>query len=138
MANVAVLSEFSEVIVAISHLVTPGHRLIQRSYPFDARTLCSDEPAVLVVPLFRRQAAIGRPVKDFAREVAGAPILLALQPIADLAECPVILFGIGVTPQEVPTGLRYHTFLTFPEAIQELNPLVSSLVGPAPQHGADG
>ena len=115
----------------IDRLITPGHALCRLEKPIEAVTPPDQVPDVVVVPLFRLPHAHARPIDSFLDDVAGARLLVGLQAVMDGHPRPVILFGIGVTPDEVPDDIRYHAFLTFPQAIQELNPLISALIGPA-------
>ena len=131
MPKVAILSEYADVTVMIDRLITPGHTLCNLEGPLAPGTPHDEVPDVVVVPLFRLPHAHARPIESFVDDVAGARLLLDLHRAMDGHPRPVILFGIGVTPEEVPKGIPYYAFLTFPQAIQELNPLISGLVGPA-------
>jgi hypothetical protein len=133
MPRVAILSEYADVTVMIDHLLTPGHETCTLEHPLDTVTPVELVPDVVIVPLFRLPHAHARPIADFVHDVAGGRLLAELEVAMDGHQRPVIVFGIGVTADEVPVGVKYHTFLTFPQAIQELNPLISSLIGPSPQ-----
>lgn len=135
--RVAILSEYADVTVMIDHLLTPGHGVCTLEHPLDTVTPPDQVPDVVIVPLFRLPHVHARPVADFVHDVAGGKLLVDLERAMDGHQRPVIIFGIGVTPDEVPAGVKYHTFLTFPQAIQELNPLISSLIGPSPQDGRE-
>jgi hypothetical protein len=135
MPRVAILSEHADVTVMIDHLLTPGHETCTLEHPLDTVTPVELVPDVVIVPLFRKPQAHARPIEDFLQDVAGGRLLADLEEAMDGHQRPVIVFGIGVTADEVPAGVKYHTFLTFPQAIQEINPLISSLIGPSPQDG---
>jgi hypothetical protein len=133
--KVAILSDYADVTVMIAHLLTPGHETCTLEHPLDTVTPPDLVPDLVIVPLFRLPHVQARPIEDFVHDVAGGRLLTDLEHAMDGHQRPVIVFGIGVTPDEVPAGVKYHAFLTFPQAIQELNPLISSLIGPSPQDG---
>lgn len=132
-STVAVACDYPEVIVALIHLLTPGREIIAIERPEDIGSLKGAMPGAFIVPLFRQKEAIARPIGDFCQDVGGARLLKRLNQIPLAARPPVIVFAFGVHPEEVPAELGFSHFITFPQAIQELNPLVSALVGPAPQ-----
>lgn len=138
MQKVAILSEYADVTVMIDRLLTPGHRICTLEHAIDTMTPPDEIPDLIIIPLFRRPHAHARPIEDFVEDVAGGRLLVDLEKVMRGYERPVIVFGIGVIPDEVPKGVRYHAFLTFPQAIQELNPLISKLVGPSPQGEGSG
>ncbi|MFP5504020.1 MAG: hypothetical protein ACLGIN_16145 [Candidatus Sericytochromatia bacterium] len=134
MANVGVFNDYSEVVVAISHLITPGHRLALMTHPEATEKLALDAPLDAVIAVvFRAPDAYARPIVDFCRDVVGGELLYALETHPATACVPIIVFALGVRPEDIPADVRFHTFLTFPEAIQELNPLLSGLFGPNEQ-----
>jgi hypothetical protein len=92
-----------------------------------------EEPAVIVAVIFRHPEAFDRPIEDFDKDVSGGPLLRKLNSTDAFKNRPLFIFGIGVKAEDVPKEIQYHSYLTFPQAIQELSPLISSLVGPAPQ-----
>lgn len=134
MASVGIINDYSEVVVAISHLITPGHEVGRFTFPHDLDELASMErPAVIVAVIFRHPHAFDRPIEDFDQDVSGGPLLRKLSANPAFQGRPLIIFGIGVSSSDVPDEVHYHSYLTFPQAIQELSPLISALVGPAPQ-----
>jgi hypothetical protein len=135
MARVGILSDYADVTVLVDRLLTPGHELIHLEHPLRPTVPLDEVPDVLIVPVFRRPHAFDRPIKTFREDVAGGHLLEDIWKVMDGHQRPVIIFGIGVTHKDVPPHIRYHAFLTFPQAIQELNPLISALVGPAAKSG---
>lgn len=134
MASVGIINDFSEVVVAISNLITPGHTVGRFTFPNDLDELAKMEmPAVIVAVIFRHPHAFDRPIEDFDADVSGGPLIRQLSASPVFKDRPLIIFGIGVAASDVPDEVKYHSYLTFPQAIQELSPLISALVGPAPQ-----
>lgn len=135
MGSIGVVSDYAEAIVAVSRLLTPGHQLVPITYPFDLTSLKAHPTDAFVVPVFRKPTAIGRPIENFLTDLVGAEPLQVLSGLPEVLAHPILILGFGVLPSEIPKHIPYYAFLMFPEAIQELGPLLSGLVGPAPQHG---
>lgn len=133
MARIGVINDYPEVVVAISHLLTPGHDVNCLTFSDGVKAFEADVPGVVVVVIFRHPEAFDRPIQDFEDDVSGGALLRQLNHNPILSEVPLIIFGIGISAKDVPKDIKYHSYLTFPQAIQELNPLISSIVGPAPQ-----
>lgn len=133
MAMVGVINDFPEVVVAIARLLTPGHDVNCLTFSDGFDSLEANLPDVLVAILFRHPEAFDRPITDFECDVSGGALLRKLNESPALSRVPLILFGIGIDSCDVPEDLHYHSYLTFPQAIQELNPLISAIIGPAPQ-----
>lgn len=131
MARIGILSEHADVTVLIGRLLTPGHEALTMENPLTADTPPDCIPDLIVVPLFRKPEAVGRPIRSFEDDVVGAHLLRQTTAYMDGHPRPVIVFGIGVNHDEMPADVKHHTYLTFPQAIQELSPLISGLVGPA-------
>jgi hypothetical protein len=131
MARIGILSEHADVTVLIGRLLTPGHEPLTMEKPLTADSPPDCIPDLIVVPLFRKPEAVGRPIRSFEDDVVGAHLLRQTTEYMDGHPRPVIVFGIGVNHDEVPKNVAHHTYLTFPQAIQELSPLISGLVGPA-------
>lgn len=131
MATVGILSEYADVTVLIDKLLTPGHTVITLEHSLLPDVRPEDVPDVVVVPIFRMPEAFDRPIQTFNEDVADARLLQEIWQVMDGHKRPLIIFGIGVTPEDIPPEVHYHAFLTFPQAIQEINPLISALVGPA-------
>lgn len=133
MARIAVMNDFPEVIVGLARLITPGHHVDLINFPYEVEKLRQSPPDAVVAVLFRKDEALDRPIENFYQDVVGSELVATLDDLPELRGHPLILFGVGVRPQDIPDEVHYHTFITFPQAIQELNPLISGLVGVAPQ-----
>lgn len=133
MGKIGLLNDYPEVVVALARLITPGHEISCLTYHEGGEGLEADPPEVMVVVIFRHAEAFDRPIMDFDQDVSGGSLLRKLNEHPVLSHVPLIIFGVGLAAKDVPKDIRYHSYLTFPQAIQELNPLISGLVGPAPQ-----
>lgn len=136
MARIGLINDYSEVVVALSHLLTPGHDVTMLHFPAGLQRLEPIEPALdaLVAVIFRAKEAWDRPITNFNEDVVGGPMLKGLQRTCDFEKTKLIVFAVGVLPEHVPPGIHFDMFLTFPEAIQEINPLLSGLFGPPPRN----
>jgi hypothetical protein len=138
MAKIAIVNDASEVVVLLFQFLTHGHheffKMIGQSH-FVVDSLVAFRPDVIVLPLYRRPEAIGRAVVDYRRDIMGATMLELLSARPELAEVPIILFGISTLPGEMPPAflarVHYADFLTFPDGLQVLNPTISGYVGSA-------
>lgn len=138
MARIAIINDESEVVALIFQFLTHGNHEFFKAigvsrYVVDS--LISFQPEVVVLPLFRTREAIGRPVRDYRRDIRGAVLLETLCRRPELGSVPLILFGISTLPEEMPADFRarvhYSDFLLFPEGLQLLNPTISGYVGSA-------
>jgi hypothetical protein len=138
MAKIAILNDSPEVVALLAHFLTPGrHEFVNR---IGATQQMLDQvlafgPQVIVVPLHRRPDSINRPIADPEVDIQGLDIYRLVAGDQRLQSAPLLVFGFYVhesdLPADVKAGRRYHTFLEFPIGLQELNPLISGLVGPA-------
>jgi hypothetical protein len=131
MAKVGILSQHADVTVMINQLLTPGHEVLSIERPLTQQTDVACVPDLVILPLFRKADAVARPIGDFEEDVVGGHLLRDATRLMDGHRRPIIVFGIGVNASEMPDDVHFHAYLTFPQAIQELNPLFSSIVGPA-------
>lgn len=138
MGRIAIVDDASEVVALVFQFLTHGsHDFFkmagQSHYVVDS--LVAFRPQVIVLPMYRRREAIGRPVADYRTDIVGARMLEVLSARAELADVPIILFGLSTLPEEMPAdyraGVRYADFLLFPEGLQLLNPTISGYVGSA-------
>lgn len=138
MAKIAILNDSPEVVTLLAHFLTPGrHELLNRigATPRMVEEVVAFGPAVVVVSLHRRPDTVNRPLADPETELVGLGMARLIGDEPRLAAVPLLLFGFYVTEAELPrdrlTPPRHHAFMTFPLGLQELNPLISGLVGPA-------
>ena len=138
MAKIAVLNDTPEVVVLLSRFLTQGHHeFLERvgTSDFVMATLIDFQPDLILIPMYRDPALIGQQFTDYQTDIQGTEILVKVSEEPRLAGVPVIVFGFSTTDREMPERFRKRArvdhFLTFPEGLQELNPLISSLVGPA-------
>jgi len=140
MAKIAILNDTPEVVVLLSNFLTQGHHeFLKRigTKEFVVDDIVAFAPDLILVSLYRAPEAVGRPLSDYATQIKGAAMLERISQCPELARVPILVFAISTTlsemPEEVRRRVRFSRFLTFPEGLQELNPIISSLVGPA--HG---
>lgn len=138
MAKIAILNDTPEVVVLLGNFITQGHHeFLKRigTSRYVLETIVAFGPDLMVVPLYRVPECIGLPITDYATQVKGAHMLEHLCTCPALDRVPIIVFAFSTRLQEMPAELRkkvrFNAFLTFPDGLQELNPTISSLVGPA-------
>lgn len=138
MAKIAILNDTPEVVVLLSNFLTLGHheflkRIGTSQYVMDS--IVAFHPDLILIPLYRVPEAMGAPVTDYAAQVKGVAMLERICECPELAQVPILVFGFSTKLSEMPEDIRekvrFNAFLTFPEGLQELNPTISSLVGPA-------
>lgn len=86
--------------------------------PFSAVDLRSPAFEVALVLLTRRSEAIGRPLRDFEREVESAGVWEALA--EQDVEVPIVLMPLGLQEIELPTDRSYVAFMPFPNRYGDL------------------
>ncbi|HEY9856557.1 MAG TPA: hypothetical protein V6D05_12520 [Stenomitos sp.] len=138
MAKIAILNDTPEVVVLLSNFLTKGHhQFLKRigTTQFTMDSLVAFAPELILVSLYRTPEAVGRPVTDYAAQIEGFGMLERVSQCPELARVPILVFAFSTKlsemPEEVRKRVRFSAFLTFPEGLQELNPTISSLVGPA-------
>lgn len=138
MAKIAVVNDTPEVVVLLSNFLTQGHheflkRIGTSQYVVDS--IIDFKPDLLLVPLYRKIDAIGAPITDYTHQITGTAMLQRMSECPDLAHVPIVVFAFSTRLQEMPEDyrrkVRFNAFLSFPDGLQELNPTISSLVGPA-------
>lgn len=138
MAKIAVLNDTPEVVVLLSRFLTHGrHTFFKRigTSRFVLDSIVAFGPDLMIVPLYRAPEALGSPITDYRTQIKGSEMLEHLSRCPELAAVPIVVFGFSTRLQEMPedfrSTVRFNVFLGFPEGLQELNPTISSLVGPA-------
>lgn len=138
MPRVAIVNDLPEVVAMVASVLTQGDRQFLKQIgatEYTVERLRAFDPGVVVLALHRRVGSLDRPIRAFDADVAGAHILGLLGEEPDLRTRPLILLGFSVRRSDVPPELLapFATlrFLVLPEELQELNPLLSSYLGPA-------
>lgn len=138
MAKIAVLNDTPEVVVLLTNFLTHGHHTFFKrigTSQFVIDSIVAFGPDVMVLPLYRAPEALGAPITNYREQIHGSAMLERVSQCPELAAVPIVIFGFSTRPEEMPddyrSRVRFDVFLTFPEGLQDLNPTISSLVGPA-------
>lgn len=138
MAKIAVVNDNPEVVTLVSFFVTQQDRQFLKLIGYTEhmrRSVIDFRPDVLVLPLHRTLASLNRPLGAYEEDVQGVRVLTLLSDTPELAHVPLILLGFHTTEADMPEAFRrqhrYDHFLSFPEGLQELNPIISGYIGPA-------
>lgn len=138
MAKIAVLNDTPEVVVLLSNFLTQGHHTFLKrvgTSHFVMDSIVAFEPDLMLLPLYRKPEVIGRAVTDYPHQIMGSAMLERVSRCAELDRVPIVVFAFSTRLQEMPADfrqkVRFDAYLLFPEGLQELNPTISSLVGPA-------
>lgn len=138
MAKIAVLNDTPEVVVLLSNFLTHGnHEFLKRigtsQYVMDS--VVAFRPDLILVPMYRKPEVVGKGVTDYEDQIMGTAMLKRLSQCPELAGVPIVVFAFSTRLAEMPPAyrqqVRFNAYLHFPEGLQELNPTISSLVGPA-------
>ena len=138
MAKIAILNDEPEVVTLLSRFLTVRGDAFMKRVGDASRMIAqvvAFQPDLILVPLYRPFERLGLPLVDPLHDVRGAPLLDHLSREPELRDVPLVIFSFSVRPDELPPGLlariRPRAFLRFPEGLQELNPIISGIVGPA-------
>ena len=138
MPHVAIVNDLPEIVAMVASVLTKGDRQFLKQIgatDYTVERLRAFAPDVVVLALHRRPESLDRPIAGFEDDVAGGRILALLGEEPELRRVPLILLGFSTRPADVPAALlapfAEHHFLTLPEELQELNPLLSAYLGPA-------
>ncbi len=138
MAKIGILNDTPEVVVLLGNFLTQGnHEFLKRigTSQFVMDSIVDFAPDLILVPLYRRPEAIGKPVTDYQEQIVGTAMLERLARCPELQEVPIVVFAFSTRLAEMPPDfrqkVRFNAYLSFPEGLQELNPTISSLIGPA-------
>ncbi len=137
MAKIAILNDEPEVVTLLSRFLTVRGDAFMKRVGDTARVIDqvrAFQPDLILVPLYRPPGLIGLPLPNGFSDIHGAAMLEAFSRTPELAHVPLVVFSFSVRPEELPPhwlDSRRHVFLRFPEGLQELNPVISGLVGPA-------
>lgn len=145
VAKIAILDDAPEVVTLLSRFLTQREDLFMGRVGETPRVmaqLTAFQPDLLLIPLYRAPERLALPLEDLYRDVPGARMLETLARTPALADVPLLVFSFSVRPEELPSDfrarIRYDAFLLFPEGLQELNPLISGFLGPAPRPARPG
>ena len=138
MGRIAIVNDSPETVAMLKAFLTKGSHeflgLIGATKYVRDRVVAFG-PDVLVLPLYRCRESLDRPIADYLRDIKGAGVALMLGRERALLKVPIILVGFATAAEDIPQDLlpplRYDHFLDFPEGLQELNPILSSYLGPA-------
>lgn len=137
MAKIAILNDSPEVVALLSLVLTPGeHELMKMidhtQYMIDRVT--AYQPDLILIPLHRRPSSVNRPIQAYQEDIQGTEVLTRVSAAEALKHVPIVLIGFFTTLEDMPPAYRAHIrfrdFLLFPDGLQELNPLISGLLGP--------
>lgn len=128
MAKVACLKDFHEYALMIGALAREGgHEAYIDNPPLDFERLVDFGPEVLVTGLFRKRAAVNRPIRDLEEDVLGLDTLRQLEGYPALRIVPLAILGNSIEEHEVPTTLNYDLFLYFPDDMHLFLPKLDEL-----------
>ena len=137
MAKIAILNDSAEVVALLAHVLTPGEHQVMKmiddtQYMVDRVT--AYQPDLILIPLHRVQSSVNRPIQAYQDDIQGTEVLTRVSAAEGLKHVPIVLIGFFTTledmPPEVRARIRFRDFLVFPDGLQELNPLISGLLGP--------
>lgn len=138
MAKIAIIDDKPEVVSLVSFFLTKGDREFLKRIGTSRHVLNSIidfRPDVLVLPLHRQPESLNRPIEDYEQDVGGSEVLSLMSATPELVGVPIILIGFYTTEADMPAAyrakVRFNHYLVFPEGLQELNPTISSYVGPS-------
>jgi hypothetical protein len=134
LAKIAILNDEPEVVTLLSRFLTIRGDAFMKLVGETARVIdqvIAFQPDLILIPLYRPPELIGMPLPNGLRDVRGAAMLETVSQAPELAEVPLVVFSFSVRPEELPPARRLQAFLSFPEGLQELNPVISGFIGPA-------
>lgn len=138
MAKIAILNDEPEVVTLLSRFLTVRSDAFLKRVGDATRVVdqvIAFQPDLILVPLYRPPDLVGRPLDDAFHEIRGTAWLDILSRTPELHAVPLVIFSFSVRRDEFPPGflerVQPRAFLRFPEGLQELNPVISGLVGPA-------
>ena len=144
MAKIAIINESPEIVALVSQAMTVGnHEFLKLigATDFMLKRALDFAPDLFVLPLHRRHDSVNRPLRDYHDDIGGTDVLEMLNAEPAFADVPIILFGFFTDEADMPESyrrkIRYDAFLVFPTGLQELNPVISGMVGPAKGTRAD-
>jgi hypothetical protein len=128
MSKVAVLNDFIEYAEMAALLMrAEGHEVMTTIVPIDWEKILAFKPDVLVLSIYRREAAINRPIVDPLKDVAGYAALLETQNFPIIQVIPTLIIAWGVNEYDIPIKVNYDRFLKLPEEVKELSKVVEEL-----------
>ena len=95
--------------------------------PLDFDQLIAFDPKVLVLALYKRRIAFGRPVRDPHDDVLGFSILQQMEAYPAINVLPIILTGSCLNEDDLPTSVNYDLFLALPDDVKLLVPKAEEL-----------
>ena len=138
MAKIAILNDEPEVVTLLSRFLTVRRDAFLKRVGDSTRVIdqvIAFRPDLILVPLYRPPDLIGSPLDGAFHEIRGLAWLEILSRTPALREIPLVIFSFSVRRDELPPGfldrIQPCAFLRFPEGLQELNPVISGLIGPA-------
>lgn len=138
LAKIAILNDEPEVVTLLSRFLTVRRDAFLKRVGDATRVIeqvIAFQPDLILVPLYRPPDLIGRPIDEAFHEIRGFAWLETLQRTPELRDIPLVIFSFSVRRDELPPGFLDRTqpraFLRFPEGLQEINPVISGLIGPA-------
>ena len=138
MAKIAILNDSPEVVALLSYVLTPGEHQVMKmiddtQYMVDR--VGAYQPDLILLPLYRRPSSANRPIQAYQADIQGTEVLTRVSAAETLKHVPIVLIGFFTTLEDMPpefrARIRFRDFLLFPDGLQELNPLISGLLGPS-------
>ena len=131
MAKFVVIDDYVEYAETGAEILRRGGHevlaLATENAPIDFEQIIEFAPKVIVLGLYKRRIAFGRPVRDPNEDVLGFSILKQMEAYPAINVLPIILAGSCLNEDDLPTTVNYDLFLALPDDIKLLLPKAEEL-----------
>lgn len=128
MAKIAILDDYEALgKLTAGPLTVAGYEARIFTSPINFNEVLDFGPDLIEINLYRQKDALDRPIQNIERDVLGFKPLVDLEKYPAAHITPLLLVGIGIIEESIPTSLHYDLFLSFPEDIDLYLPAVLDL-----------
>lgn len=128
MLKVAILDDFEALAkLTAGPLTVAGYDVRIWTSPIDFEEILNFGPRLIEINLYRKKDAFDRPIRNLEEDVRGFKPLVELEQYPTAQVIPIMLVGIGILEEAIPTSVNYDLFLSFPEDIDLYLPGVLDL-----------